>query len=114
MEVYAPKVAFGVIIVGIREIFMDHREEKKKRMLALFLRNKKRNQIDLTFSEMEIIKEENEEKLCSICLCEEEFRDEAIVKLPCSHIYHKTCITEWLMKKQVCPMCRTKITLKES
>jgi hypothetical protein len=27
-------------------------------------------------------------------------------KLPCGHIYHKTCLIEWLKKHATCPVCR--------
>lgn len=27
-------------------------------------------------------------------------------KLPCGHIFHPTCVDEWLTKKGNCPMCR--------
>ncbi|CZR56605.1 uncharacterized protein PAC_06494 [Phialocephala subalpina] len=41
---------------------------------------------------------------CSIC-----FRDlysGRARKLPCGHVWHHGCITEWLQTKRSCPMCR--------
>lgn len=42
---------------------------------------------------------------CAICL--EEFREAAVVRcLPCRHIYHKTCIDQWLHHNPRCPLDR--------
>lgn len=45
-------------------------------------------------------------KDCSICI--EEFReDDLITELPCKHIFHKSCIKNWLCREKVtCPSCR--------
>lgn len=59
--------------------------------------------IDLTLSP-----ERNEKRSCTICL--EEFGSECKVKtLPCFHIFHAKCITEWLRRKAECPICRTRV-----
>lgn len=43
---------------------------------------------------------------CNICL-EELKKDESLVRLNCSHIYHQDCIKEWLTKQSTkCPNCR--------
>jgi hypothetical protein len=45
---------------------------------------------------------------CNICL--ERYRDGDLVRksLACDHIFHRTCITEWLERgKMECPSCRT-------
>lgn len=33
-----------------------------------------------------------------------------IVKTPCNHYYHETCINYWFTKKNTCPLCREKIS----
>lgn len=44
---------------------------------------------------------------CSICLEDYDHEGkENIVFMPCSHIYHKDCIIEWLLKSRYCPLCR--------
>ncbi|OQR99647.1 hypothetical protein ACHHYP_05402 [Achlya hypogyna] len=47
---------------------------------------------------------------CSICLSEfapHEWRTAShIVQLPCRHLYHATCVVEWLQGHQTCPLCR--------
>jgi len=45
---------------------------------------------------------------CSICLAIFSQGDEAR-KLPCKHLFHRSCIDEWLTKQNACPMCRVHI-----
>ena len=42
---------------------------------------------------------------CSIC-CEAVTVHSTAVRLPCSHIYHPTCIDTWLRQNHTCPICR--------
>jgi hypothetical protein len=49
--------------------------------------------------------QEQSNKECLICLEEQRLGGRAC-KLPCGHIYHKECITEWLSKHANCPFCR--------
>lgn len=51
---------------------------------------------------------------CPICVTEFAPDDE-ILRLPCvprRHVFHTSCITEWLHKSQHCPMCRVNIPEK--
>lgn len=43
---------------------------------------------------------------CSVCI--EEFEnDDCITELPCKHIFHTSCIKNWLCREKVtCPSCR--------
>ena len=42
---------------------------------------------------------------CSVCLME--FKEgDALSELPCRHIYHRSCVTEWLLLQNACPMCK--------
>ena len=51
---------------------------------------------------------------CSICLKELSYDDrdcdgrddQKMVQMPCSHVYHKTCIVRWLETSHMCPLCR--------
>ncbi|OAY25758.1 E3 ubiquitin-protein ligase Praja-1 [Manihot esculenta] len=45
---------------------------------------------------------------CSICLEEILIGSEAIC-MPCSHLYHRSCICNWLERSRVCPMCRFEV-----
>ncbi len=42
---------------------------------------------------------------CSVCLVEYE-EGEVLSELPCRHVYHRACITEWLLLLNACPMCK--------
>eukprot|EP00268_Persea_americana_P042689 TRINITY_DN4274_c2_g1_i1.p1 TRINITY_DN4274_c2_g1~~TRINITY_DN4274_c2_g1_i1.p1 ORF type:complete len:182 (-),score=35.00 TRINITY_DN4274_c2_g1_i1:330-875(-) len=42
---------------------------------------------------------------CSICQEEYEAEDE-VGKLECGHCYHLYCIKQWLLQKNVCPVCK--------
>lgn len=42
---------------------------------------------------------------CSIC-CEAVTVYSTAVRLPCSHVYHPTCIDTWLRQNHTCPICR--------
>ncbi len=48
---------------------------------------------------------------CIICL--EDFEiGENISTLPCTHIFHSNCITNWFKKSCECPLCKFEVTLK--
>jgi len=48
---------------------------------------------------------EESNRECCICFLEHKL-DDKVVRLPCGHLYHKPCITEWLQKHCTCPICR--------
>lgn len=53
------------------------------------------------------IKDNITDNICSICQCDYE-NDETLIKLPCGHFFHETCISIWLgQQSHVCPICRT-------
>ncbi|KAE8714395.1 E3 ubiquitin-protein ligase MBR2 [Hibiscus syriacus] len=42
------------------------------------------------------------------CVCQEEYNDgEDIGTLECGHDFHADCIKQWLMHKNLCPICKT-------
>lgn len=55
---------------------------------------------------------------CLICLEEFNKETENLIKLPCGHIFHLECLSEWLLSKDeqllfykdLCPCCRKKIS----
>jgi len=55
------------------------------------------------------ITEENisdyKENDCLVCLCDFEI-DQISAKMKCSHIFHDTCINDWLKVHNTCPVCR--------
>ncbi|KAK2656489.1 hypothetical protein Ddye_009541 [Dipteronia dyeriana] len=56
---------------------------------------------------IQVLKEERAEVStdCSICL-ESVGVGEIVARMPCSHLFHTTCITRWLHQKPSCPLCR--------
>jgi len=50
----------------------------------------------------------NEGQTCSICLSEENLREsrEGTSLLGCGHVFHRSCLVEWLKRSQRCPLCR--------
>jgi len=47
----------------------------------------------------------NGDNVCIICR-EEMTVPSATKKLPCNHIFHKTCLRSWFQRQQTCPTCR--------
>lgn len=44
---------------------------------------------------------------CECCCCTENFdAEQPIVKTPCNHYYHKSCLGDWLKLARTCPLCR--------
>ncbi|XP_022844044.1 probable E3 ubiquitin-protein ligase RHG1A isoform X2 [Olea europaea var. sylvestris] len=42
------------------------------------------------------------------CICQEEYKDdEDLGTLECGHNFHRECIKQWLMQKNLCPICKT-------
>lgn len=55
--------------------------------------------------DLEKVKIEEEDLVCVICMEKMEIGSEA-TKMPCSHVYHGSCLMNWLGVKRVCPICR--------
>nr|XP_009942120.1 PREDICTED: E3 ubiquitin-protein ligase Praja-2 [Opisthocomus hoazin] len=47
----------------------------------------------------------DEEQCCTICCCDY-VKDEVITELPCHHLFHKQCVSLWLLESGTCPICR--------
>ncbi|BFG22088.1 hypothetical protein CerSpe_083620 [Prunus speciosa] len=51
---------------------------------------------------------------CSICMIEYKDQDKIASLYYCSHEYHADCIKEWLLKNNLCPMCRALAVIPEA
>ncbi|KAL7546432.1 hypothetical protein ACHAWF_009773 [Thalassiosira exigua] len=49
---------------------------------------------------------------CPICLCDYE-RGDAVIRLPCAHVYHDSCIGEWTRSHARCPLCNRDLRGRE-
>ncbi len=45
---------------------------------------------------------------CPICFSGYK-KDEKLIQLKCSHIYHRECVFDWFKKNRVCPLCRLSV-----
>jgi E3 ubiquitin-protein ligase synoviolin len=50
---------------------------------------------------------ENSDNVCIIC--RETMTAPACKKLPCNHIFHRSCLRGWFLRQQTCPTCRMDI-----
>jgi hypothetical protein len=46
-----------------------------------------------------------EDSSCSICLAEYVHLD-SVISLPCHHLFHRSCVTSWLLGHRTCPLCK--------
>lgn len=64
------------------------------------------------FNNLDIVTDETliQNKQCNICLEDlqkDELSNKSLIQLQCNHMYHNTCIKEWLTKQSTkCPTCR--------
>ena len=57
----------------------------------------------------DVTKLDSEKKNCIICLEDFKNGDKATV-LPCIHLFHTSCIQNWLKTQNTCPICKFKLT----
>lgn len=79
--------------IATRESLYEYKTQEKKPNIKLDI-------------ESHLATAENKEDNCSICNSEV-LIGETITTLECKHIYHTSCIGEWVMYKPECPCCRT-------
>jgi hypothetical protein len=46
-----------------------------------------------------------EQPSCPIC-SEDYSPSEEVLRMPCAHVYHSSCVLPWLETKKTCPICR--------
>ncbi|XP_019865622.1 E3 ubiquitin-protein ligase AMFR [Aethina tumida] len=93
-----------VICMQMRYLFYEIQRKYKKHRNYLWVRNHlEQNYPMATTEELE----ENSDN-CAICW---EKMDSAR-KLPCTHLFHNTCLLSWLEQDTSCPTCRTALNIQ--
>jgi hypothetical protein len=78
--------------IGLNESLNSYKTRERKPNIKLLINSQKVNV-------------NNKDDMCAICKSEF-ILDENITPLPCNHILHTECITEWVKYKSDCPVCR--------
>jgi len=101
---------YGLPINLIREVYMSFHSLKTR--LVAFNKYRKLMSSMNRFSNP-TIEDLEEEHTCIIC--RDEMTVETSKRLPgCGHIFHKSCLREWLVQQQTCPTCRGDISSNEA
>lgn len=50
---------------------------------------------------------------CAICLEDIDVSEKYAQPLPCCHMFHCTCMNQWLQQNRSCPLCRYPIKLQD-
>jgi hypothetical protein len=104
-----------IMIFGLVILFFILRGDNDRPEFNLDTRGLRRRELEklleAKYGSMKRSDDENQsvDNTCSICLSEL-LNDEMAMKMPsCGHIFHSTCIKEWLMRQHICPFCRNNI-----
>ena len=64
------------------------------------------------YEEIDIIDKKEKNIQCAVCLTDFENKDK-VRNLPCHHVYHNDCITEWFHNNASCPVCKHNLNDKK-
>lgn len=102
---------YGMPINLFREVYVSF-QALKQRLVAFA----KYRRLMASMNRFESVKEEELEEAGRDCIiCRDDMTVNDCKKLPgCGHIFHKSCLREWLVQQQTCPTCRGDITAMEA
>ena len=100
---------------AIEEDYVSQMEEKMmeiatRESLSHYKTYEKKPNVKLDIKS-QLVTTEHKEDSCSICSSNFE-TGENITQLECKHVFHTSCIGEWVMYKSECPCCRASIQTK--
>mmetsp|Transcript_448 Transcript_448/g.708 ORF Transcript_448/g.708 Transcript_448/m.708 type:complete len:627 (+) Transcript_448:196-2076(+) len=100
---------YGLPINLFREVYVSF-QQVRARMLAFL----KYRQLVQSMNRFPAPKEEDlQDDACIIC--RDEMTCQSAKQLPtCGHIFHTSCLREWLVQQQTCPTCRGDIRVMEA
>jgi E3 ubiquitin-protein ligase synoviolin len=100
----------GIPINLFREVYMSFMSFKERLMAFIKYRN-----LMASMNRFEDATDPELDEMGRVCIiCRDEMNTADCKKLPgCGHLFHKSCLREWLVQQQTCPTCRADITANE-
>jgi len=101
---------YGLPINLLREVYMSF-QALKQRVVAFGKYRRLMASMDRFENPTE---EELQEAGYTCIICREDMTVATAKRLPgCGHIFHKSCLRDWLVQQQTCPTCRSDITVMQ-
>jgi E3 ubiquitin-protein ligase synoviolin len=101
---------YGMPINLFREVYLSF-QSLKQRLVAFG----KYRQLMANMNRFASPTQEEIDEDSSCIICRDEMTVETTKRLPgCGHLFHKSCLREWLVQQQSCPTCRGDIAAMEA
>jgi len=102
---------YGMPINLFREVFMSFTALKER--VSAFLKYRR---LMASMDRFRNATDEQIEEAGRVCIiCRDDMTPYDCKQLPvCNHLFHKSCLREWLVQQQSCPTCRSDITANEA